>query len=382
MENTSSPASVQASGPSFDSARSGGRNGQLKAVVTLAILVAIFFVWRHFRTPGEEVVASPTPAPSVSVSPSPDTTAGWKTYTSTTYGYTFNYPNDYGFVVTSPKVTYPNQDPDWNFFACGNNQTGVCATIVTENKAATNAFGPVGLGFAVKILDKAPDNLTTADACSTLQYGTQYAHKMTTKTTINGVSFFVGDIGGAAAGTNTSGSAYRTFSNGKCWELSTSIVTTPPIYDFTPPPTTVQAKAANDVLLAMVKSFKFTNLAGFKESGNDVNGQHLGYIKTISNTSLSIDYIQWLSCDDCGNGFRIVNDNPQIRTFKIAPTPHVEWIGFGDQAIETKDISLTTFVKTFNGEPAPYSLYDNGSHLYWITIKNGLVVGISQQYLP
>ncbi len=132
------------------------------------------------------------------------------------------------------------------------------------------------------------------------------------------------------------------------------------------------------------------------EFGDDVNGRHLGKIISItdqSQPSLSIDYVQWTSCsdDDCPNGYRIKNDNPKIRTFPIVSNPDVKLQTFGWDSTGNFDydqhISFAGFVEIF-ANPRQFNnatgipSYDPKKLYYWITLKDGAVIEIEEQYQP
>jgi hypothetical protein len=124
------------------------------------------------------------------------------------------------------------------------------------------------------------------------------------------------------------------------------------------------------------------------ESGNDVNGQHIGYIKSVSandadidgGNSLQIDYIQWILCysgDDCMNGFKIVNINPELRGFQVS-----------------HDVAITTANQDSSGNPIPMTLVEFQAFInhaesiganyvpYWITLNNSVITSITFQYVP
>lgn len=124
----------------------------------------------------------------------------------------------------------------------------------------------------------------------------------------------------------------------------------------------------------------------FIESGVDNNGRHIGYIKNISsvgnNYSLEIDYIQWIGCNDsdCPNGFKIVNGNSLIRTFPvlggITATVLTQPIGglydSGGQQISLNSLQTLLQPNTFWTDSIPF----------WITLKDGKVSEITEQYVP
>lgn len=109
-----------------------------------------------------------------------------------------------------------------------------------------------------------------------------------------------------------------------------------------------------------------------QESGDDVNGTHVGYIKSVdksgSNYSLKIDYVILGVCpgDEC-----LINNNPLIRTFPISSNADIKV--FNDE-MQPMSASLQQFDNIFSTEWA-YSLN-------WITIENGMITKIEPQYIP
>jgi len=153
-------------------------------------------------------------------------------------------------------------------------------------------------------------------------------------------------------------------------------------------------------------------------SGNDVNGKQIGYIKSVSssdgNYSLKIDYIQWVSpcvanseTSYCMNGYEIVNTNPLIRTFPISNNATIKMQTFSHNASgnfnSNQVVSLPLFEGIINGtvipnylDPSqnpgaglnPYTpIYNTGSTTnkgipFWITLNNGVITDITEQYIP
>ena len=114
----------------------------------------------------------------------------------------------------------------------------------------------------------------------------------------------------------------------------------------------------------------------FIESGDDKNGHHVGYLKNISSTagsySLQIDYIQWIGCNglDCPNGFKIVNDNPLIRKFPISDDIKVYDNNLKEITIKSLQSLMMSNESWKNNTP------------FWITLKDGKISEITEQYVP
>lgn len=132
------------------------------------------------------------------------------------------------------------------------------------------------------------------------------------------------------------------------------------------------------------------------QSSESINqdGKFIGYIKSVSNLngnySLKIDYIQWDSCavangnpESCNNGFKITNTNPLIRIIPISSNVNI--------GIFTKPTGDGLYGDLTNLHPISISLFQplfktntiwTDSIPFWVTINNGVVTKISEQYIP
>lgn len=123
------------------------------------------------------------------------------------------------------------------------------------------------------------------------------------------------------------------------------------------------------------------------EQGNDVNGRHIGQIKSVTSAggsySLVIDYVILDVCPPRNEGDKcLVNNNTMLRTFPIASNATVQTFNLNWEPVS---ISLQQFAHNFStGANAPENTITNGTMyaLNWITIENGVVVKITPQYLP
>jgi len=125
-----------------------------------------------------------------------------------------------------------------------------------------------------------------------------------------------------------------------------------------------------------------------QESGDDVNGQHIGYIKNLTDTdgaySMTINYVQWTSCKNCPDDYSLTNTNTKLRTFPIAANAAVLLQTYSHGATNgnfnwNQMVSLSDFAAIF---AHPMNDYTATRLLYWITIKNGTVTNIVEQYQP
>lgn len=108
---------------------------------------------------------------------------------------------------------------------------------------------------------------------------------------------------------------------------------------------------------------------------------------------LTLDYIQFLTGEEAveaatahgdesppPNGYYIVNDNPRLREFPIQAgiAVHVVVNDDGTSDPEGHSMPLDDWLATINGPDAPAFL----ANFYWVTITDGTITAIEQQYLP
>ncbi|MFA6397921.1 MAG: hypothetical protein WDK96_03725 [Candidatus Paceibacterota bacterium] len=125
------------------------------------------------------------------------------------------------------------------------------------------------------------------------------------------------------------------------------------------------------------------------------NGKHIGYIKNIvfsnGDEIVTIDYIQMNNCTpnvpnvgDCPNGFKILNTNPLTRTFSISSsllsgTP-IKMQTYWQNGQQISNISVATLKSLINSTSPTLSYWKTIP--FWITLNNGIITDISEQYLP
>jgi hypothetical protein len=134
--------------------------------------------------------------------------------------------------------------------------------------------------------------------------------------------------------------------------------------------------------------------AQLSESGDDTNGTHLGRIASIGKNEgnaymLTINYAHMTDCasegaDACPNDFRIVADNADTRSFYLnhdAPVL-VQTYPFNSvmPPAYNREIALDDFITLFTAPDQ--STYPAKSLYYWITIEDGVVTSITEQYQP
>jgi len=131
---------------------------------------------------------------------------------------------------------------------------------------------------------------------------------------------------------------------------------------------------------------------GDVEWGDNLNGQHIGYIKSISqnngNYYLVIDYIEWITdCVpdgyNCMNGFEIVNNSSTLNAFTISNNATVimqtlSHTGDGEYNWN-QQISLSELQNVINGSSTPWY---SQSIPFWIELQDGVIMKITEQYVP
>jgi hypothetical protein len=130
-------------------------------------------------------------------------------------------------------------------------------------------------------------------------------------------------------------------------------------------------------------------------------GRSFGYIKSVDATAspptMVFDLAQFFSGADADkaaqedgvigpgehvdNDFYIRNVNPLLRTVPISATVQISLIKWTN-CCETKlSPDLATFASAFPG-PGPTDDFHGPMSPYWLTVKNGVIVKIEEQYLP
>ena len=127
------------------------------------------------------------------------------------------------------------------------------------------------------------------------------------------------------------------------------------------------------------------------------DGRHAVFLDGLDNDSLFFDVIQWLSGeaaneaavedgaieegDSVPNDYYIRNENPQLRTLNVASGITVVLSTWDCQNIPSeKSVTFARFVEIFNspgrcGQNVPRSPY-------WLTVEDGVIVAIEEQYRP
>jgi hypothetical protein len=128
-------------------------------------------------------------------------------------------------------------------------------------------------------------------------------------------------------------------------------------------------------------------------------GKSFGIIKSVdaANGTLVFDLEQFFSGDAANvaaredgvigpdesvdNDYYIRNVNPKLRTVPIGSDLEIVLIKWSNCCEHTFSPNLATFAKAFPG-PGPSDDYRGPASPYWLTVENGVIVKIEEQYLP
>lgn len=122
------------------------------------------------------------------------------------------------------------------------------------------------------------------------------------------------------------------------------------------------------------------------------DGQHLGHIESVDSArwQVTVDIVQWFTGEDAAraaaedgadeipppNDYWVRNTNPRLRTLSVTPDAviTINTLGALESGNSAKDIA-----KTFD-EFAAVDHLDLG--LFWLTVSDGSVTRIAEQYRP
>jgi hypothetical protein len=134
------------------------------------------------------------------------------------------------------------------------------------------------------------------------------------------------------------------------------------------------------------------------ESGDYTNGRHIGLIKTAANGSIDVDVVQFLTGDaavaayqqDTGskeppdNDYYVRNQNSLIRHLTLADDAVFRVQALGQDNVNAtnpdagKKVSRDEFVGFWSGSHHEQAI----NTLFWITLKDGTVTAVEEQFVP
>jgi hypothetical protein len=130
------------------------------------------------------------------------------------------------------------------------------------------------------------------------------------------------------------------------------------------------------------------------------DGEHFGWVEEVdaSGGTLVLDLAYFLTGEAANetaaergdevpvpNDYYIVNDNPRLRTLTLADDVELSLLDWNDCCDERFDGDLDPFAQAIaEGEQveAGGHVYNGTFSPYWLTVENGEVVRIEEQYLP
>lgn len=127
----------------------------------------------------------------------------------------------------------------------------------------------------------------------------------------------------------------------------------------------------------------------------------LAYVTGVEEGAVSADYLQWFTGEEANiaaredgaipadetvpNPFYIRNDNPQIRSLTLSPAAPIVLQACFDPGpcVITVGVSVDQWTDLVGGgEPNGWSWYGGGALPYWLTLRDGEIVQVIEQYLP
>ena len=130
------------------------------------------------------------------------------------------------------------------------------------------------------------------------------------------------------------------------------------------------------------------------------DGRHFGYVRRVdpATSTIRFDLAYFYSGDEANriaaergdetpvpNDYYIVNDNPRLRRLALAPDVDIEVFDWNRCCDETVQVDVTTFTQALaagaDGIETDGHLIRGGSQ-YWITLNDGVVTKIEEQFLP
>jgi hypothetical protein len=130
------------------------------------------------------------------------------------------------------------------------------------------------------------------------------------------------------------------------------------------------------------------------------DGRHFGYLRSVDvdGDTIEFDLAYFLSGEEANqayheatgdsgpvpNDYYVLNDNPKVRTLTLAPDVRLHLLDWNNCCDTFFDGDLALFAEAI-GEQADVTdgdLIYRGQSQWWITVENGLVTKIEEQYTP
>jgi len=129
------------------------------------------------------------------------------------------------------------------------------------------------------------------------------------------------------------------------------------------------------------------------------DGRHFGYVRSVDADARTIEFdlAYFLSGEEANAAYQaaggtgpvpndhfVVNDNPKLRTLTLAPDVRLRLLDW-NHCCETffdGDLSLFSQAIERQTDVTDGDLIYRGQSQWWITVENGLVIEIEEQYSP
>ncbi len=186
-------------------------NKQLKTILILValLIVALAVIFINIKLK-QATMPEPNSGGNGSISGS-DPTALWLTYKNDQYKFGFKYPPDYTFNQgVSPRFNVGE-------FFSGTGKNVVTVSLPESSYPGTNYYD----GFLTVSVALGTSTLATCQLMQ--QEGDTQSQELTVAKVVNGIKFYAGQTGGAAAGTFSTNEINHAFINGVCYEISLNL---------------------------------------------------------------------------------------------------------------------------------------------------------------
>jgi hypothetical protein len=128
------------------------------------------------------------------------------------------------------------------------------------------------------------------------------------------------------------------------------------------------------------------------------DGRHFGYIESFDLEALPgsvvFDLAYLLTGEEANqaaaedgyetpvpNDYYVINDNPRLRTLVVSPDVTIRLVDWG-HSLGLVSADPRRFQESFALDEYPLGTYKGKFSPYWLTIKDGVVVTIEEQYQP
>ena len=136
-----------------------------------------------------------------------------------------------------------------------------------------------------------------------------------------------------------------------------------------------------------------------QDEGQLEDGRHFGFVTSVdvAGRAIEFDLASWLSGDEANQAYQeaggtgpvpndhfVVNDNPALRTLVLSPDFRLILLDWRNCCDATFEGDLATFARAIEQQDDVLEgdLLYRGNSSWWVTVENGLVTRIEEQYSP